>query len=443
MKKSQVMSDANTSASTKKSVLREASFRFYLGATTVSLLGDRIAELVIPYLLITTTGSAFVAGFVGAMEQIPAVLFALWIGVIIDRSSPLKAMLMADFARFALFLAIALLLSWNVHLIWLLALLLFCVGIANVWFRIASGTILPAIVSRERLVSANSSTEAADAAMTLVGPTLGGLIYQIGGTSISLVANALSFLLSGTLLLFVRKSNQEDLSIRPPRKISHQEIFTGLRAVVKIPQLRMVQLALLALNTETSAIVLLLVALSTKELHLSSLKTGIILTSAGIGGLLTSTLLTTYVAQRYWGHVLGGIFVIMAAALVSLAFANSFLVAFVANMVLDGAAALGFIVSGSVRQGLTPDPFLGQISATSSLLNTVIRTISLLLAGTLIMTLGQRPSLMVFALLMAVIGLILALAPSTRSLLSTLTPIPVAALRSEGEENKERGVKKQ
>ncbi|HLG65694.1 MAG TPA: MFS transporter [Ktedonosporobacter sp.] len=410
----------------QSSIYQKKVLGFYLGARTISLLGDRIAELVIPYLLITATGSAFTAGFVGAIEQLPTLLFALWIGVAIDRTSPLKAMLTADFVRATLFIIVALLLIWNAYLIWPLAILLFFIGIANVWFRVAAGAILPTIVARERLVAANGYAEAADAAMTIAGPPLGGFIYLVLGRGASIVANALSFLFSGALLLFIKPPFQHTSAARSKQKPSLQNLFIGVRALARIPQLRTTQVTLLTLNAETSAIVLLIVALSTHELHFSSLNTGIILTGAGIGGLLTSTLIAGRLSQRQWGHILGITLVVMAIALMLLAFANGLAMAFAANMVLDGAAALGFVVAGSVRQTLTPDPFLGQVSAASSFLNTSIRTISVFLTGVLVTTLGQRIAFIPFALLQVVIGMFLLVTPSARQPLSLLMPLPIA-----------------
>lgn len=422
-------------------------FRLYLGARGVSILGDRIAELTIPYLVLIHTGSAFEAGVVGAANQLPAILFALWIGRAIDRRSLLTVMVGSDLARAVLFALLAVWFIWDSHQFWVLVIIVFCVGVADVWFRVAAGSFLPQIISRERLVAANGYLEAADATMTLTGPAFGGLILQALGTGAALIANAFSFIISGAFLVFIRpftgpvvrmKVQENSHSVR-----SRGELLAGMRAFAKIPQMRALLLALLGLNAETSAIVLLIIALTSTQLHLSSFGIGLVLTGAGIGGLLTSTLLAPRLSRRRWGPTLGLILVIMSAAACILAFANGLITAFIANVVLDGAGALGFVVAITVRQALTPDPLQGRVTAASSLLNSVSRIASIFVAGVLITGLGQRAALVAFALMLTAVGLILAMTPSTYVPLSNLTPLAALVPDSLAIERDEKGEKQE
>nr|WP_218680760.1 hypothetical protein [Rhodococcus qingshengii] len=57
----------------------------YLASYVLSLLGNSIAGIALPLIVLQTTGSAIGAGAVGAATAIPAVLAGLFMGVVIDR----------------------------------------------------------------------------------------------------------------------------------------------------------------------------------------------------------------------------------------------------------------------------------------------------------------------------------------------------------------------
>ncbi|MGB7425123.1 MAG: MFS transporter, partial [Ornithinimicrobium sp.] len=57
----------------------------YLASYTLSGLGNSVAAIVLPLVVLQTTGSALAAGTVAAATVVPAVLAGLLMGVVIDR----------------------------------------------------------------------------------------------------------------------------------------------------------------------------------------------------------------------------------------------------------------------------------------------------------------------------------------------------------------------
>ena len=57
----------------------------YLASHVLSLLGNSIAGIALPLIVLSTTDSALGAGTVAAATAIPAVLAGLFMGVVIDR----------------------------------------------------------------------------------------------------------------------------------------------------------------------------------------------------------------------------------------------------------------------------------------------------------------------------------------------------------------------
>lgn len=399
---------------------RDTSFRPFLGARAVSILGDRVGELVLPFFVLEYTGSAFIAGLVGAANHVPALILAPWVGVGVDRWSKVRIMVLADLVRAVALALLVVSILWGRLSPELLMFSVFLLGIGDVWFLTAARAFLPSLVGRKRLVAANGMLEAADAATTLTGPALGGLLLQTLAMASALAANAASFVVSAVLLSLVRLPPRSAAPTTAGAWRSGLDLVAGFRALWVVPQQRLLQVVLLGLNFQSGAIVLLIVALARDVLGLSGLSVGMVLTGAGMGGLMTSALVAPRLTRAPWGPTFGLLLLAMAGATVALSMAGGALDAFLANAVLDGAAALAFVVSGTVRQALTPDALLGRVTAASYVLNALARMSGVFAAEILITQLGHREALWAFAATLALIGVPAAVVRSARVPLSDL-----------------------
>lgn len=403
------------------SPLRDRSFRAFLGARTVSILGDRIAELVLPLLVLERTGSPLDAGLVGAAYRLPVVLVALWAGAMADRRSPRIVMIASDLGSAALFGLLAVLLAAGQIPLLLLSVLVFLAGVAEVPFVVASGAFLPRIVPEGRLAAANGYVEAADSASTLTGPPLGGLVLQALGIPAAVAANALSFLLSASMLATTRlpegavaSPSHTGHTSRRPYERAH--ILAGFHEIIRVPTQWLLQAVGGVLNLYAGVVVLLVVALCRDVLHLSGVAIGLVLAGAGMGGLLSSLLIAPRLQMRRWGSLLGGLLLVMALATSILVVARGGGDAFAANLLLDGAACLAFVVQGTVRQITTPAGILGRVTAASYLFNSAVRVGGIAAAGWCITWAGHRTALGMLALLLALAGIVMLAAPAGRHL---------------------------
>lgn len=385
------------------------------------MFGDRFNELAVPIIVLAATDSAFTAGIVTAANRVPALLFALPIGALVDRVSRHRLMLIADYGRAVVLLPLVIsLIAGNVPVPMLTAIM-FVTGIGDLVFLTSARAFMVSLVGRRQLVEANGKLEAGDAIATLSGPAIGALVLQVFGAATAITVNAASFLASATLLQRIpHQPPSPSRSVQPRRK---RELLAGLRTIWRVPEHRLVQAVLFLLNLLAGGIVLVVIALARDVLGLSSLETGIILAGAGAGGLLSSLLVAPRIEHRCWGPVLAVLFAIAAAGMVGLSLAHGAIGAFVANAVLDGAVALAFVVAGATRQALTPDAMLGRIGSASFLLNTAAATIGALLAGALITGIGHRETLGVMAVIFLAGGVLLWRASLGRVALRDLTPL--------------------
>src|SRR5690349_17477693 len=75
---------------------RSAPLGALWAASAISLVGNQLTALALPWLVLTSLGTPIDAGIVGAAIVLPAVFGALGGGVLIDRVGPRRTSVVAD-----------------------------------------------------------------------------------------------------------------------------------------------------------------------------------------------------------------------------------------------------------------------------------------------------------------------------------------------------------
>ncbi|SDN29466.1 MFS transporter [Allokutzneria albata] len=173
----------------------------FLGAETLSLLGNSIAGIALPWLLLTRTGDAAAAGVVTAATGLPMLVAAIAGGVVIDRIGRRRISIGADMASAACVAALPVVdMLFGLDLGWFIVL-----GIAGAVFDIpgmtARETLLPDVakatgMSLERL----SGLRQAMVGTTLIaGPALGTLVLGWLDSAVALWVTAATSALAALL----------------------------------------------------------------------------------------------------------------------------------------------------------------------------------------------------------------------------------------------------
>ncbi len=95
-------------------------FHRLFGATLVSAIGTGMHAAALPLLVLQSTSSPLALSLVVMAAEIPWVLLSLHAGVVVDRLDRRRVMVWADLGRFAVLVALAvLILTGRVNLVWL------------------------------------------------------------------------------------------------------------------------------------------------------------------------------------------------------------------------------------------------------------------------------------------------------------------------------------
>jgi len=168
----------------------------------ISLFGNAAVRFVLPLYLLNHTGSSALYGTVTACAFIPAILLSPVGGMIADRINKRNIMVILDFFTAAVILIFSLTVG-RVNLLPLMALtLMLLYSIAGAYQPSVQASI-PALVSQEHFMAANSIINTISSFSSLLGPVLGGILYSTYGLKPVLQVCILCFAMSAVMELFI------------------------------------------------------------------------------------------------------------------------------------------------------------------------------------------------------------------------------------------------
>jgi MFS family permease len=169
------------------------NFRLFWIGQTVSLIGSWMQQVGQGWLALELTNSAFMVGVVSAAGTFPVLLLSLYGGVVADRRSRLRIVIVCQ----ALLLLEAVALWWFtwtglINVQWLLALAI--IGGVVAAFEIpARQALMVDLVAREDLVDAIALNSGGFNLARIVGPSLAAIVLAKFGLAWCFAINALSY----------------------------------------------------------------------------------------------------------------------------------------------------------------------------------------------------------------------------------------------------------
>jgi MFS family permease len=187
-------------------VLREErQFRLLFLGQLLSLIGDRVTAIVLPFAVLSIGGSATDVGIVVAAGFVPFMILGLIGGVVADRIDRRRILIASDLVRLATQAVAGVLLVWGHAEVWHLAALTAVFGAADSFFTPAFGGLVPqTIAERSHLQSASALRGMAISAGSIAGPVLGALLVAGIGEGGALLVDAGTFGISVACLVALR-----------------------------------------------------------------------------------------------------------------------------------------------------------------------------------------------------------------------------------------------
>jgi MFS family permease len=189
----------------RASVLRHRDFSLLFAGQAVSLLGDRLIMVAMPFAVLALPGgSASGVGLVLGANALGFAVFVLVGGVLADRLPRQITMLASDVIRAAVQgVAAALLLTGNATVI-SLALIQLLYGAAEAFFRPAVLGLVPQVIDPGEEQPANALLALSTNAAMVIGPAAAGVLVAWLGPGGAVAVDAGTFVVSALTLALLR-----------------------------------------------------------------------------------------------------------------------------------------------------------------------------------------------------------------------------------------------
>jgi MFS family permease len=183
-----------------------------LTAKTISIIGNNLTVIAVPWFVLDTTGSAAKAGLVSFCSTVPMVLAALFGGPLIDRIGLRRTSVGCDLASAVTTVLVPLLyLSFGLAL-WQLMILVAVGGLFQTPGDTARGVMLPDAAERAHLsiAQAASAFDASFRGARMIGAPLAGVLIAAIGPAQALFIDAATFAVSAVLIAFFMRTTKAD-----------------------------------------------------------------------------------------------------------------------------------------------------------------------------------------------------------------------------------------
>lgn len=396
---------------------QRAPFYATLGANAISMNGNALAQLAIPWFVLATTGSAAKTGLAAFCGLLPLILAGFFGVAIVDRLDHKRASVIADMAS-AIAVALIPLLHWLGLLNFgLLLALVFLGALLDAPGATARAALVPDLIALGRLrpERANTAHEVIESGSQFAGPILAGLLIAAFGPSTVLSFNAASFVISAALVAFVVPR-----AIRPPAEQSPEhplaEMIAGLRFVLRDPPIRSIFVSGAVISFLFSPLFGVVLPYYVKTTYASATGLGLIIGAFGGGGVLGALV---YAA---WAHRLprratfiGGVFAICGGfvALTPLPPLPLMVAAFFLAGLLAGPN--GPLIP-TILQERTPPAMRGRVFGATTAIGYAGGPLGVLVAGGILEAIGVQPVLVGMAIIFVAVAMALAIDPGLRVL---------------------------
>src|SRR5262245_2994052 len=217
-------------------------------ADAISLTGNAVAQIAIPWYVLTTTGSATLTALVLFFNFVPIVLAAFFGGVVVDRLGFRAASIVAALASSAAVAAIPLLAATVGIEMWQLMALVFAGALLDAPGATARAALFPDVVELAGVPMERASgfRSGIQQGAQLLGAPLGGILVAAVGATAALWIDAASFLVSAALVLLLIPRPQGGVDV--PRGRFFAELGEGLRFIWRRPLVRAIVAMVLLSN---------------------------------------------------------------------------------------------------------------------------------------------------------------------------------------------------
>lgn len=387
----------------------------------ISLLGSNIQQFALSLYVFALTGSATLFASLIAIAVLPRIIFSPFAGVMGDWFDRKKMIVSLDFINAVLLGGFAIIFLTQGKLdILLIYVLVIALEIVEIFYGASSSAIVPSIVEKEDIVDAKSLQAFIFSIAQLISPLIAAALYGILGLLFILVFNAVSFLFSALMELFLTIPAYH----KRPDKLNVSAFFKDIKEGLVLIKSDAFIFTTIILATGVNFLIspfysVGFIVLIKRTLEGTDFMLGLFHSILGLsmltGPVLVSTLFKKYAIKKVFvnSFIVISVFILLVSIIPTKAFLSLFDGMIIPLIVL---LAFGFIIGvftsvvnvtiGAIIAQTIPLNMMGRTSATLQLLVTVFIPIGQMTFGVMYDTLMPSYVIMISGSLMLLLALI-------------------------------------
>ena len=355
------MSDASSQVQlSAREVLRSASVRRLLGSSLAFYIGVMLQAATLGKHVYDITGRELDIGWLGLAEFAPIAVFVFVSGSVADRYNRKYVAAIALGGEFICAITLMIYSLSDPTAVWPFFVIGFAFGTSRAFLSPATRSMYPMVAPDGGLPPVIAMSSGVWTSAMIVGPAVSGFLYTVSpalayGTTAVLI-------LSGILGILRVQYLREPLPRDPDEKVTLHSAMEGLRFIRRTPIL------LAAISLDLFAVlfggaVALLPVIAEERLGVGDIAYGWLRAAGGIGAASMAAFLAIRPLRRNVGRMLLVAVGFFGIGTVALGLTRSFVVAFVAVLILNAADMISVFIRGSIVPLVTPDSKRGRVSA--------------------------------------------------------------------------------
>jgi MFS family permease len=264
------------------------AFNRMWASSIVSNLSDGILIAAAPLLAISLTDSTVLISAIGAMVMLPWLLFAIPIGVLVDRIDRRFILAGANATRSAVVGVLALLIATDHVTIYWLLVASFVIGVCEVAADTTAQSLIPQILEEKNFEKGNSRLQISETVIQgFIGAPISGFIYAIA-IALPFFINSLGLAVASLLALSIPIKYLQDIrqdDVEKEKKKFVADMKFGIKYLFNEKVLRRLVVTTASIGVCYSMGTATMVLFIIKELELPKQLFGVILTIQSLGAI--------------------------------------------------------------------------------------------------------------------------------------------------------------
>ena len=373
--------------------LSHRNYRLFFGGQSISLIGTWMQQIAMSWLVYRLTHSAFLLGVVGFTGRIPTFLFAPLAGVLVDRWSRHRLLVITQILSTIQALILAFLVLTGMITVWHIIFLSLFLGFVNAFdVPVRQSFVVDMVEKEEDLGNAIALNSSMGTSARLFGPSIAGILIAAVGEGMCFLLNGLSFLAVIAALLAMKIPRRK-------REIQNRQVIQGLKEgfsyAFGFAPIRSLLLLLGLVSLMGMPYQVLMPIFAGKILHGGPHTLGFLMAASGCGALAG----TIYLASRKSVLGLGRIIVISSSlfgiGLIAFSLSRVFWLSFLLMLLTGSGMMVQMASTNTVLQTIVEEDKRGRVMSFYAMAFMGMVPFGSLLAGSLANNMGAPYTVMI------------------------------------------------